>query len=168
MADLPAAAVKRLLNKHGNELRTASSAVDLAVAAAESYIAKLIEKGHRVAIGEQVEEPGGGKKREVLRGGALAEGKGPEHGGQEREVSEREGGGEGVASGELCPLPCRAVRDQQVEPRGQGGHPEQGQKWPHATEGRGEAEQGKRRERGEGEKRHLVGRFGGRQRFMAV
>jgi len=40
------------------------------VRSAENYIAKLIEKGHRVALGEQVEEPGPGKKlvrREVTR-----------------------------------------------------------------------------------------------------
>lgn len=40
------------------------------VRAADNYIAKLIEKGHRVALGEQVEEPGPGKKlvrREVTR-----------------------------------------------------------------------------------------------------
>ena len=41
MADLPAAAVKRLLAKHGNSLRTSGSAVELAVAAAESYIERL-------------------------------------------------------------------------------------------------------------------------------
>jgi histone H3/H4 len=41
MADLPAAAVKRLLTKHGSELRSAGSAVDAAVAAAENYIARL-------------------------------------------------------------------------------------------------------------------------------
>ena len=41
MADLPSAAVKRLLTKHGNELRTAGSAVDAAVAATEAYIARL-------------------------------------------------------------------------------------------------------------------------------
>jgi len=41
MADLPAAAVKRLLTKHGNELRSAGSAVEAAVLAAENYIARL-------------------------------------------------------------------------------------------------------------------------------
>ena len=41
MADLPAAAVKRLLTKHGSELRSAGSAVDAAVAATENYIARL-------------------------------------------------------------------------------------------------------------------------------
>lgn len=40
------------------------------VRSVDSYIAKLIEKGHRVALGAQVEEPGPGKKlvrREVTR-----------------------------------------------------------------------------------------------------
>ena len=40
------------------------------VRSVDGYIAKLIEKGHRVAVGEQVEEPGPGKKlvrREVTR-----------------------------------------------------------------------------------------------------
>jgi histone H3/H4 len=41
MADLPAAAVKRLLTKHGSELRTAGPAVEAAVAATENYIARL-------------------------------------------------------------------------------------------------------------------------------
>ena len=41
MADLPGAAVKRLLTKHGGDLRTSSSAVQLAVAAAEDYVARL-------------------------------------------------------------------------------------------------------------------------------
>ena len=41
MAELPAAAVKRLLTKHGNELRSAGAAVEAAVAAAEGYLARL-------------------------------------------------------------------------------------------------------------------------------
>jgi histone H3/H4 len=41
MAELPAAAVKRLLTKHGNDLRSAGAAVEAAVAAAEGYIARL-------------------------------------------------------------------------------------------------------------------------------
>jgi len=43
MAELPAAAVKRLLTKHGNELRSAGAAVEAAVAAAEGYIARLAQ-----------------------------------------------------------------------------------------------------------------------------
>jgi histone H3/H4 len=44
MAELPGAAVKRLLNKHGGELRTSASAVQLAVEAAEEYIARLAQE----------------------------------------------------------------------------------------------------------------------------
>jgi histone H3/H4 len=44
MAELPAAAVKRVLTKHGGELRTSGSAIDLAVAAAEEYIGRLAQE----------------------------------------------------------------------------------------------------------------------------
>ncbi len=44
MADLPGAAVKRLLTKHGDSLRTSGSAVELAVAAAEDYVARLAQE----------------------------------------------------------------------------------------------------------------------------
>lgn len=44
MAELPAAAVKRLLTKHGGELRSSGSAVELAVSAAEDYIARLAQE----------------------------------------------------------------------------------------------------------------------------
>ncbi len=57
MADLPGAAVKRLLTKHGGDLRTSASAIQLAVAAAEDYIARLgqeagalAQKGRRKTI----------------------------------------------------------------------------------------------------------------------
>ena len=40
MADLPAAGVKRLLAKHGGDLRSSTSAVHMAVAAAEEDIAR--------------------------------------------------------------------------------------------------------------------------------
>ena len=43
MADLPAAGVKRLLTKHGNELRTSGSAVDAAVAATEAFVVRLAQ-----------------------------------------------------------------------------------------------------------------------------
>ncbi len=49
MADLPGAAVKRLLTKHGGDLRTSSSAVGLAVAAAENYIARLAQAASECA-----------------------------------------------------------------------------------------------------------------------
>jgi histone H3/H4 len=41
MADLPNAVVKRLLTKHTGGLRVSGSALTLAVAAAEDYIARL-------------------------------------------------------------------------------------------------------------------------------
>ena len=44
MADLPGAAVKRLLTKHGDGLRTSGTAVELAVAAAEDYVARLAQE----------------------------------------------------------------------------------------------------------------------------
>jgi histone H3/H4 len=49
MAELPAAAVKRVLTKHGGELRTSGSAVELAVQAAEDYIARLAQEASAVA-----------------------------------------------------------------------------------------------------------------------
>ena len=53
MANLPAAAVKRLLTEHGAGLRTSSSAVELAVAAAEEYIAKLAQEASGAAQKER-------------------------------------------------------------------------------------------------------------------
>lgn len=53
MADLPGAAVKRLLTKHGGDLRTSSSAVELAVAAAEDYIARLAQEASSSAQRER-------------------------------------------------------------------------------------------------------------------
>ena len=44
MAELPAAGIKRLLTKHGSDLRTSGSAVDLAVQAAEEYVARLAQE----------------------------------------------------------------------------------------------------------------------------
>jgi histone H3/H4 len=41
MADLPNAVVKRLLTKHADGMRVSGSALTLAVAAAEDYIARL-------------------------------------------------------------------------------------------------------------------------------
>lgn len=49
MADLPAAGVKRLLAKHGSDLRSSTSAVNMAVAAAEDYIARLAQEAGRLA-----------------------------------------------------------------------------------------------------------------------
>ena len=53
MANLPAAAVKRLLTKHGGELRTSGSAVEQAVIAAENYIARLAETASAAASGDR-------------------------------------------------------------------------------------------------------------------
>jgi histone H3/H4 len=44
MADLPNAVVKRLLGKHGGGLRVSGSALNLAVEATESYIARLAQE----------------------------------------------------------------------------------------------------------------------------
>ena len=49
MAELPAAGVKRLLAKHGGELRSSTSAVNLAGAAAEEYIARLAQEAGALA-----------------------------------------------------------------------------------------------------------------------
>ena len=53
MAELPGAAVKRLLSKHGSDLRTSSSAVQLAVNAAEGYIARLAQEASAQAQKER-------------------------------------------------------------------------------------------------------------------
>lgn len=49
MAELPNAVVKRLLAKHGGGLRVSGSALDLAVAAAEDYIARLAQEANASA-----------------------------------------------------------------------------------------------------------------------
>ncbi|MEE8314283.1 MAG: histone-like protein [Myxococcota bacterium] len=49
MAELPAAGVKRLLAKHGGELRSSSSAVELAITVAEEYIARLAQEAGALA-----------------------------------------------------------------------------------------------------------------------
>ncbi len=49
MAELPAAGIKRLLSKHGGELRSSTSAVNLAVAAAEDYVARLAQEAGALA-----------------------------------------------------------------------------------------------------------------------
>jgi histone H3/H4 len=53
MSELPAAGVKRLLTKHGGDLRTSGSAVDLAVQAAEEYIARLAQEASASAQKEK-------------------------------------------------------------------------------------------------------------------
>ena len=49
MGDLPNAVVKRLLSKHGGDLRVSATAVDKAVAAAEDYIARLAREAQAAA-----------------------------------------------------------------------------------------------------------------------
>ena len=53
MAELPGAAVKRLVSKHGGDLRISASAVQLAVAAAEAYIARLAREASGAASGDR-------------------------------------------------------------------------------------------------------------------
>jgi histone H3/H4 len=50
MGELPNAVVKRLLAKHGGGLRVSGSALDQAVAAAESYIARLAQEANASAL----------------------------------------------------------------------------------------------------------------------
>ena len=50
MGELPNAVVKRLLTKHGGDLRVSGGALDLAVQAAESYIARLAQEASASAI----------------------------------------------------------------------------------------------------------------------
>ena len=49
MADIPAAAIKRIITKHGGELRTSASAIELAVAAAEDYVGRLAQEASNSA-----------------------------------------------------------------------------------------------------------------------
>ncbi len=53
MADLPAAAVKRLITKHGGGMRISGSALQKAVEAAESYIARLAREASGAAGNEK-------------------------------------------------------------------------------------------------------------------
>lgn len=53
MGDLPNAVVKRLLTKHGGELRVAGSAIDKAVEAAEGYIARLAQEAQALAVADK-------------------------------------------------------------------------------------------------------------------
>ena len=50
MGDLPNAVVKRLLTKHGGGLRVSGTALDLAVQAAEDYIARLAQEANASAV----------------------------------------------------------------------------------------------------------------------
>ncbi len=53
MADLPGAAVKRVVTKSGGDLRISASAVELAVQAAEEYLARLARAAGDNARGER-------------------------------------------------------------------------------------------------------------------
>lgn len=53
MADIPNAVVKRLLAKHGQELRVSASAIEKAVDAAEDYIARLAREAHASAVSDK-------------------------------------------------------------------------------------------------------------------
>jgi histone H3/H4 len=53
MAELPWAAVKRVIAESGGELRISASAVQLAVAAAESYLARLAREASANALREK-------------------------------------------------------------------------------------------------------------------
>jgi histone H3/H4 len=53
MAELPGAAVKRLITKHGGELRISATALQLAVEAAEEYIGRLARAAAAAATAEK-------------------------------------------------------------------------------------------------------------------
>jgi histone H3/H4 len=60
MAELPGAAVKRIVVKHGGDLRISGSALEAAVAAAEDYIGRLAR-----AAGQSAAE---GKRKTIMDG----------------------------------------------------------------------------------------------------
>jgi histone H3/H4 len=53
MAELPGAAVKRVVGKTGGDLRISASAVQLAVAAAEDYLGRLAREAGANAVRER-------------------------------------------------------------------------------------------------------------------
>ena len=53
MADLPNAAVKRLLGKHGNGMRVSAGALGIAVNAAEDYLARMAKAASESAAAEK-------------------------------------------------------------------------------------------------------------------
>ncbi|MCH2410869.1 NFYB/HAP3 family transcription factor subunit [Myxococcota bacterium] len=53
MGDIPNAVVKRLVAKHGDGLRVSGSAIERAVDAAESYLARLAREAHASAIADK-------------------------------------------------------------------------------------------------------------------
>ena len=50
MGELPNAVVKRILTKHGGELRISGPALDLAVRAAEDFLARLAQEASASAV----------------------------------------------------------------------------------------------------------------------
>ena len=71
MADLPAAAVKRLLTEHGSGMRTSGSAVTAAADAAAGYLARLAQEASANAERERRKTIMDGdiaKAREILGG----------------------------------------------------------------------------------------------------
>ncbi|HEY8494675.1 MAG TPA: histone-like protein [Myxococcota bacterium] len=53
MGELPNAVVKRLLSKHGGELRVSGPAIEKAVEAAEGYIARLAQEAQALAVADK-------------------------------------------------------------------------------------------------------------------
>lgn len=53
MAELPGAAVKRVISENGGDLRISASAVQLAVAAAENYLGRLARAASENAARER-------------------------------------------------------------------------------------------------------------------
>lgn len=53
MGELPNAVIKRLLSKHGGGLRVSGAAIDKAVEAAESYIARLAREAEASAVADR-------------------------------------------------------------------------------------------------------------------
>jgi histone H3/H4 len=53
MGELPNAVVKRLLTKHGGELRVSGEAINKAVEAAEDYISRLAREAQAAAVADK-------------------------------------------------------------------------------------------------------------------
>lgn len=53
MGDLPNAVVKRLISKTAGSLRISGSAIDLAVAATEDYLARLAKEAEAAALADR-------------------------------------------------------------------------------------------------------------------
>jgi histone H3/H4 len=53
MGELPNAVVKRLLTKHGGELRVSGDAISKAVEAAEDYLSRLAREAQAAAVADK-------------------------------------------------------------------------------------------------------------------